>query len=96
MTGLLQRDTVLTPYAGVDERLARAELRRQIGRLERQLAGLFAEAFLRTEIESAVPASGGPRVLGLGELARDCLGEPRIRGRRGELGRGRDGSQTKG
>ncbi len=70
MTGLLQRDTVLTPYAGVDERLARAELRRQIGRLERQLAGLFAEAFLRTEIESAVPASGGPRVLGLGELER--------------------------
>jgi hypothetical protein len=55
----------------VDERLARAELRRQIGRLERQLAGLVSEAFPRLALETAVPAaSQRPRLIGLGELER--------------------------
>jgi hypothetical protein len=60
-----------------DERLARAELRRQIGRLERRLAALAAEAFPRFAVETGVPAAGPPRVLGLGELerVRDCLAD---------------------
>ncbi|HEY8083874.1 MAG TPA: hypothetical protein VIE64_10060 [Solirubrobacterales bacterium] len=59
-----------------DHRLARAELRRQIGRLERQLSALAAEAFPRFAIDTTVPAaSPGPRALGLGELeeVRDAL-----------------------
>ena len=55
----------------VDERLARVELRRQIGRLERELAGLFAEAFGRTAIDHRVAAiATEPRLLDLGELER--------------------------
>jgi len=59
-----------------DERLARVELRRQIGRLEAELAALAAEAFPRLRIDShVVAAAGAPRLLGLGELeaARDSL-----------------------
>ena len=71
MPDLLERDTLAGLRAGVDERLARAELRRQIGRLERELAGLFAEAFGRVEVGCDVGALAvEPRVLGLGELER--------------------------
>jgi hypothetical protein len=57
------------------ERLAREDLRRQIGELERELGELFATAFPRTGIEFGVAAAGGPRVLGLAELeaVRDAL-----------------------
>lgn len=77
MPGLLERET----YAGLqggDERLARAELRRQIGRLERELAGLAAAAFPLREVETGVGAAAGPpRVAGLEELerVRDALAE---------------------
>jgi hypothetical protein len=55
----------------VDESRARGELRRQIARLERQLAGLFAEAFGRVELEHRVEAiAPEPRLLDLGELER--------------------------
>lgn len=63
---------------GVDERQARLELRRQIGRLEAELAGLFGEAFGHTEMPHRVEAlSATPRVLDLGELEaiRDRLAE---------------------
>jgi hypothetical protein len=63
---------------GGDEKLARAELRRQIGRLEAQLGSLFAEAFPRVEVDAAIaPSSSEPRVLGLGELEaiRDSLAD---------------------
>ncbi len=76
MVGLLQRDTVLAPCVGGDERLARAELRRQIGRLEGEFASLVAEAFPRLEIDTRVPgAAREPRMIGLGELemVRDAL-----------------------
>ena len=71
MPDLLERDS-LTPFrVEVDERLARAELRRQVGRLERDLAGLFAEAFGRVEVGHRVAAiAAEPRVLDLGELER--------------------------
>ena len=61
-----------------DERLARAELRRQIGRLEGQLGSLFADAFPRVELDAGISAlAGEPRVLGLGELEaiRDSLAD---------------------
>jgi hypothetical protein len=54
---------------------ARAELRRQIGRLERELAGLVAEGLGRVDVPHRVAASGPPRVLDLGALeeVRDAL-----------------------
>jgi hypothetical protein len=71
MSDLLERDGFSTLHVDVDERPARAELRRQIGRLERELAGIFAEAFRRTEVEHRVDAVvTQPRVLDLGELER--------------------------
>jgi len=76
MPDLLDRERLQGIEA--DEGLARAELRRQIGRLERELAGLFGEAFGRTEIEHRVAAgSPAPRVLDLGglERVRDELAE---------------------
>ncbi len=63
---------------GGDERLARTELRRQVGRLERELARLVAEAFPRLAIDTQVPAlTGPPRIADLGELerVRDSLAE---------------------
>ena len=76
MPDLLDRNSISALQVGGDERLARAELRRQIGRLESQLAGLLTEAFQRVQIDTAVAAaSQEPRVLGLGELeeVRDSL-----------------------
>jgi hypothetical protein len=76
MPDLLDRDTRTELRVGGDERLARAELRRQIGRLERQLSALVAEAFPRLELDASVPAAGHePRALGLGGLeeVRDAL-----------------------
>ena len=71
MPGLLDRDTLTTLRGGGDERLARAELRRQIGRLEHELARLCAEAFPRLPLDTAIPASfAEPRVAGLEQLER--------------------------
>jgi hypothetical protein len=76
MPELLERHA----FAGVptvgDERLARAELRRQIGRLEHELSRLSIEAFPRLALDCRVPASfREPRIAGLGELeqVRDAL-----------------------
>lgn len=57
------------------DRLARRDLRRQIGELEHELGELFASAFPRRGIEFGVAAAGGPRVLGIAELetVRDAL-----------------------
>ena len=51
-----------------DERPARAELRRQVARLELELSQLFASAFPRRGIGYEVTAAGGPRLLGIEEL----------------------------
>ena len=73
------------------ERRARADLRVQIGRLEAELAELFASAFPRHGIEWRVGAVGGPRILDTGELerVRDAL-VVRVRKVRTELGRRAD------
>ncbi|MEZ5075886.1 MAG: hypothetical protein R2725_00410 [Solirubrobacterales bacterium] len=71
MAGLLQTEECRESRVEAGERLARAELRRQIGRLESELAGLRGEAFGRVELEVASAAAvAGPRLLGLGELER--------------------------
>lgn len=77
MPDLLERDMPLAIRVGGDERLARAELRRQIGRLEQDLARLASEAFPRLGIATAVPASGPPRIAGLEDLerVRDALAD---------------------
>jgi len=78
MPGLLDRDTLTTLRVGGDERLARAELRRQIGRLEHELSRLCAEAFPRLPLNTAIPASfAEPRIAGLEELeqVRDALSD---------------------
>jgi len=53
-----------------DEHAARAQLRRQIARLEAQLSDALVSAFPHGPLETTVPASRGPHVLGLGELER--------------------------
>jgi hypothetical protein len=76
MPKLIERESGTELLVGGDEARARAELRRQIGGLERQLARLIAEAFPRFRLETEVPAaSREPRALGLGELeaVRDAL-----------------------
>jgi len=78
MPDLLARERHTALGLEVDERLARAELRRQIGRLERQLAALLSEGFGRVAVEHRVGAiATSPRVLGLGELEqlRDKLAD---------------------
>jgi hypothetical protein len=54
-----------------DERAARRSLREQIARLERELGRAFISAFPRTGVDVRVSATGGPRMLGLGDL--ECL-----------------------
>ena len=72
-------------------RAARAELRRQIAKLERELAELFASTFPRLGIEWTVGAAGGPRVLGIAELEsiRDALADRLRRGSRRDRAPGR-------
>lgn len=60
----------------MDEREARLQLRRQIARLEGELAGLVGEAFGHTQVPHRVEAAAAaPRVLDLGQLetVRDRL-----------------------
>jgi hypothetical protein len=76
MPEVLERESGVELHAGAGERLARNELRRQIGSLERQLASLVAEAFPRFRFDATVPAAARqPRALDLGELeaVRDAL-----------------------
>lgn len=58
------------PVAPLTERRARTDLRRQIGRLERELGELFGSAFPRRGLDWGVGAVGGPRLLSMGELER--------------------------
>jgi hypothetical protein len=76
MPALLRHQELAGLGDGVDERRARLELRRQISRLESELAGLFGEAFGHAEVPHRVEAIAPvPRVLDLGELeaVRDSL-----------------------
>jgi hypothetical protein len=71
MSALLAREKPGPLVSAGDELAARAELRRQIGRLELELGRLAAEAFPRLRLNTAVgPAAAMPRALDLGELER--------------------------
>lgn len=71
MQGTVARESFTALPAGGDELLARRQLRRQIARLEREHAGLFAEAFGRVEVAPPAPTrASAPRVLDLGQLER--------------------------
>jgi hypothetical protein len=62
----------------VDERAARADLRAQIGRIERELAHIAAATYPRLDLSPVTPSMvHGPRVLALGELeqVRDALAD---------------------
>lgn len=74
-----------------EERLVRDELRRQIGRLERELGELWATAFPRRGIDWSIGAAGGPRVLGAADLerVRDAL-VVRLRAAQAEVARRAD------
>jgi hypothetical protein len=78
MSDMLLRGTPFPLEVDGDELLARAELRRQIGRLEGQLSRLVGEAFPRLDLDAKVEAvSAEPRALALGELeqVRDGLAD---------------------
>lgn len=78
MPALLKRQEIAEFGTGIDERGARRELRRQIGRLEAELSSLFGEAFGHTAVPHRIDAvAAAPRVLGLGELEsiRDALAD---------------------
>jgi hypothetical protein len=64
------------PGIEADEHAARASLRAQIARLEREIATAVAAAFPYCDAPR-VPAQSGPRMLDLGELerVRDALAE---------------------
>jgi hypothetical protein len=69
MPALLKRQELAEFGIGIDERRARIELRRQIGRLEAELASLFGEAFGHTQVPHRIEAvAAAPRLLDLGEL----------------------------
>jgi hypothetical protein len=87
MPDLLERDTLRALRVGGDERLARVELRRQIGRLEHELSRLSVEAFPRLRLDTGVQTHfHEPRVADLEELerVRDALAA-RIAGARDSL-----------
>ncbi len=93
MQELLARDGFATLVPEVDERPARAQLRTQIARLELELAGLFAEAFGRVELDRPGPAPASPpRLLDLGELEqmRDRLADRIAAARESLRRRGRE------
>ena len=87
MPALLRHEELSGLGVGVDEREARLQLRRQIARLEAELAGLFGEAFGHAEVPHRIgPVATAPRVLDLGELeaVRDRLAD-RVAEARGAL-----------
>ncbi|MGN6217836.1 MAG: hypothetical protein ACTHN7_12935 [Solirubrobacterales bacterium] len=92
MPALLRQDQFAGLDLQVDERKARLQLRRQISRLEAELAGLFGDAFGHTKVPHRVEAvAAAPRVLGLGELeaVRDSLADRIAEARRALVERSR-------
>jgi hypothetical protein len=91
MSQVLTRHEFPLVGAPDDELALRADLRRQIARLERELGELWATAFPRRGIDWTVGAAGGPRVLGAADLerVRDAL-VVRVREVQTEVGRRAD------
>src|SRR4051812_50211563 len=99
MPALLKPEEFAGLGVEVDERQARLQLRRQIGRLEGELARLFGEAFGHTRIAHRVDAvAAAPRVLDLGELeaVRDELADPGGEAPHAPPERGEGGGEKRG
>ncbi|MFL5833509.1 MAG: hypothetical protein ACJ76B_05975 [Solirubrobacterales bacterium] len=78
MPALLEQERFAGLDLALDERQARGQLRRQIAKLEAELAALFGEAFGHAGVPHRVDAvAAGPRLLDLGELEalRDGLAD---------------------
>lgn len=78
MPALLRQRGLEGLDVSVDEREARLQLRRQIARLEAELATLVGEGFGHTQVPHRVDAvAAAPRVLDLGQLeaVRDSLAD---------------------
>ena len=75
MPAVLTEPRPLHIQTGVDERAARAALRAQIARLERQLAGHVTSAFPRSPTPPRIGGERGARLQTFGELEerRDAL-----------------------
>jgi hypothetical protein len=63
-------DEIRLAGAATSERAARATLRAQIGRLEREVSAVVIGAYPRLDPGPSVPSFTGPRLLSLGELER--------------------------
>jgi len=99
MPALLKREEFPGLGTEVDERQARLELRRQISRLEAELASLFGEAFGHTEVPHRVDAvAAAPRVLDLGQLeaVRDDLADRVAEARRALVARNQVEDENRG
>jgi hypothetical protein len=68
-------DEIRLAGAATSERAARATLRDQIARLERQVSAVVVGAYPRLDDVPPIPSYRGPRLLSLGELecVRDAL-----------------------
>jgi hypothetical protein len=88
-------DALSAPVAEEDRRAARRSLRRQIARLERDLADAFVTAYPMGGLAPAAWVRGDPRMLDLGELeqVRDRLAE-RLRGARASIAERADAQAT--
>jgi hypothetical protein len=93
---LLDRNPTVAPDRG-SERAARRSLRAQVKKLEADLADTLIAAFPRAGVDVAVPAHGGPRLLGLGELEmlRDDLAEKLHKAREVVRERGEDEARNR-
>ena len=63
-------DEIRVAGSATSERAARATLRAQIARLEREVSTVAIATYPRLELDPPVPSFAGPRLLSLGELER--------------------------
>jgi hypothetical protein len=63
-------DEIRLAGSATSERAARATLRAQIARLEREISALVVATYPRLDPAPPVPSFAGPRLLSLGELER--------------------------
>jgi hypothetical protein len=70
-------DEIRLAGSATSERAARATLRAQIARLEREVSGVVIATYPRLDPGPPVPSFAGPRLLSLGELerVRDALAD---------------------
>jgi len=63
-------DEIRLAGSATSERAARATLRAQIARLEREVSAVLIASYPRLDARPPIPSFAGPRLLSLGELER--------------------------